>query len=95
MRARRGFLFFQQDKPAKRDMQPRDCIHQFMPLRRDEANLLNGLLTPGFFSTMPHALRNAAQSSQFIGLMPLFFEALVLLTSAATTSPDALKYSPR
>src|SRR5262249_36355265 len=31
------------------------CFHQLMPLQRDEAILLNGLLTPGFFATMPHA----------------------------------------
>src|SRR6266699_7087525 len=31
------------------------CIHQTMPLRRGGANLLNGLLTPNYYSTMLHA----------------------------------------
>jgi hypothetical protein len=50
-------LFCEQDKPAKRDMQPSQnaCIHQIMPLRRDEVILLNGLLTPSIYSTMPRA----------------------------------------
>jgi len=33
-----------------------------MPLQRDEANLLNGLLTPSSFSTMPHARPRTAPS---------------------------------
>jgi hypothetical protein len=41
-------LFFEQDKSAKRDMQPAKaaCIHQIMLLRCSKAILLNGLLTP-------------------------------------------------
>src|SRR5579862_5235778 len=61
------------------------CIHQIMPLQRGEANLLNGLLTPGLIATMPHArLRNGHIIGSSLASCRLFFEAHSLLTSAPT-----------
>jgi hypothetical protein len=59
------------------------CLHQIMPLRRDETNLhrvVNTKLFPAMLRARPTERRH---HSKFIGLMPpLFFGVRILLTSA-------------